>query len=122
MDAPYDAPVQRPRPDPEAMALALAAMRDEESPLERYVRQRWETACAGNRVALDAWREIWPNEARYSLPDQQWEVARRIELLLAETSHLLSTLGPTMLGFLADATAHGDMTAEDVRRHLDDQA
>jgi hypothetical protein len=119
MDAPYDEPVRRPKPERDALALALTDLRDGESPLERYVRQEWETAAAATLVALGAWRKIWPNETRYSLSEDEWETARRIELLLAEANHLLSTLSPTMLGPVADAVAQGDMTADEGRRSLD---
>lgn len=122
MDAPYDEPVQRPRPERRAMALALTDLREGESPLERYVRQRWETAAAASLVALAAWREIWPNETRYSIPADQWSTVRRIEELLAEANHLLGVLSPTILGPVADAVAQGDMTADEVRRSLSDQA
>jgi hypothetical protein len=121
-DAPHDEMVHRPRPERLALALALTAMREAESPLERYVRQQWENTAAAARVALDSWRNIWPNETRYSLPEGEWEVSRRIELLLAEAGHLLSTLSPTMLGPVADAVAQGDMTADEVRSAIDDEA
>jgi hypothetical protein len=120
MDAPYDEPVTRPKPERQALALALIDLRESESPLDRYVRQQWETTAAAALVALDAWRKIWPNETRYSLPKGEWETVRKIERLLADANHLLSVLSPTMLGPAADAVAQGDMSVEDLGRYLDD--
>lgn len=112
MDAPWDQAVQRPRPDTEAVAIAMTHVRADESQIMRYVRQQWEAAVGANHVALDAWRRVWPQETRYCFTDDQYDTCREIEEHLAMATHLLSTLAPSLIGNIADAVMQGNMTAE----------
>jgi hypothetical protein len=61
-DARYDPPRNRFIPDRELVARVHNALLESESQRQAFIRQHWETACAGVRVALDALREIYPTD------------------------------------------------------------
>ena len=56
----YDPPQLPPPPDKEVIARAFNRMTEIETPQHRYVRQQWEVTMASVKVAMDAWRRIYP--------------------------------------------------------------
>lgn len=94
----YDKPQQRPEPDREIMARAHNLMMASETPQQRYVRQQWECAMGASRVALDAWRRIWPVEASDSLSEGGCEKAKTAEGALEVAYVSLDKLSDEMEG------------------------
>jgi hypothetical protein len=116
--APHDPQVQRPIPDQEAVALGMTDLFAGESQLHRYIRQQWEAATGANKVALDAWRRVWPGETRYGLRADDQETAAKIEKHLAMADYLLDTLTSDMVGDVLDDVLQGVSDADDVRQEL----
>jgi hypothetical protein len=105
----YDPVVQRPEPDRDILARAHVYMIRTQTPMQAYLRQQWETAISAIRVALDAWRRVWPIEG------MEFESGDRVLATRALTNiegayNLLDHLSRTMLGDAMDAAQRGEMT------------
>lgn len=110
----YDAPQdKRPEPDREIMARAHNYLIATETPQQRYVRQQWECAMAATKVALDAWRRIWPIEAADSLSENGQVHARAASNELEEAYFSLDSLAEEMEGVRHEAN-RGAITIEDI--------
>ena len=118
MDAPHDPEVQRPVPDREAVALAMTDMRDGENQIRTYIRQQWEAALGANKVALDAWRRVWPGETRFHFPVAMHDTVREIDEHLAQASFLLDSLAPELLGETLDWVLNCEYDLDDVKQAL----
>lgn len=98
-DFDFDAPIQRPEPDREVVARAFNDRLSTEAPIEKYVRQQWETAVAATRVAMDAWRDVWPKEVADLTADEELRaIAQEVAQELEQAFHGLDKLSELMLG------------------------
>lgn len=113
VEAVSDPIVQRPQTDEQILARAHNHLLKNEDPMEAYVRQQWEATIGACRVALDAWRRVWPAEAADSLPETEQRKAKEIENRLSEAVHLLNGLSEEMLGVVHRALV-GDLTHADL--------
>lgn len=109
----WDIPQNRPEPDKELMARAHNLMLATETPQQRYVRQQWECAMAASRVALDAWRRVWPLEAADSLTEDGQDRARDVESALAAAYFRLDSLSEELDG-LRHEVQTGGITSHDL--------
>lgn len=108
---------QQPRPIPDR-SLRVRAQRDMiqgESEIHRYVRQQWETTLAGVKVALDAWRKIWPFEHSEFPPADAVDLGD-IEHTLAGLWRRLDHFSEEMVGQAVDGVEHFAITT---RQELD---
>lgn len=107
----FDPPQGRPEPDRELLARAHNYLISTETPMQRYVRQQWEVAMASSRVALDAWRRIYPIEAADALSEGGRTLASEVDNALSRAYLALDTLADELEGVRHEAQT-GDLTIE----------
>lgn len=112
MEFEYDPIVQRPEPEREVLVRAHAYMRRTETPMEQYLRQQWQAAMSATRVALDAWRSVWPIEVEGNLDDDEQKTAGYIMAALEQSYQRLDSLSRRMLGDVMYSAQLGQMTEE----------
>jgi hypothetical protein len=116
----HDPVTGRPKPDREILVRAHAHMLRTQPPMQAYLRQQWEVTMSALRVALDAWRKVWPIEG------MQFEPADRLLVTRALTNvegayNLLDHLSERMLGVVMDAAQRGELTIEALEEFEHDQ-
>lgn len=117
MEAQPDPIVQRFIPDAELVARAQRALMEDESPRERFVRQRWEHALGAARVAMDELREIWPSCADV-LPGDGGIELRAAHSTAEELVRILDELDEKVLGSAVCGVLNGAFTTHEELDHL----
>jgi hypothetical protein len=107
----HDPVRSRPQPDREILVRAHAHMLRTQTPMQAYLRQQWEAAISAIRVALDAWRTLWPVEGMEFEPDER-ALMIRAAVNIEAAYNLLDSLSGTMLGVVMDAAGRGELTLE----------
>lgn len=89
----------RPIPDSDLARRAHDLQRMGETEMHRHLREEWEAAIGGARVAMDALRTIWPVDADHLPPYCSDAIAQAHKY--AETLYAtLDTIAPSMAGDL----------------------
>jgi hypothetical protein len=107
----HDPVRSRPQPDREILVRAHAHMLRTQTPMQAYLRQQWEAAISAIRVALDAWRTLWPVEGMEFEPDER-ALMIRVAVNIEAAYNLLDHLSGTMLGVVMDSAQRGELTLE----------
>ena len=112
----HDPPLsRRPEPAREIMVRAHRHMLQTETPQECWLRQGWETTISAVRVALDAWRELWPVDGA----QMERDVAAHAAVISTELEnlyHRLDGLSRNMLGDVMQDAQMGHLTTLDLDR------
>jgi hypothetical protein len=116
----YDPVVQRPEPDRDILARAHGYMLRTQTPMQAYLRQQWEAAISAVRVALDAWRKIWPIEGAEFEAEERLLMTRALDNI-EDAYSVLDRLSGKMLGWPMDMAQLGHLSLavlEDFERSL----
>lgn len=103
----------RPIPDQMVVRRAYELLLAGETDMQRYVREEWEAAMGGVRVALDAVRRLWPNESDFLSADARLRL-REACSTLAVTFDEIDSLADEMLGERMMMALHGNLTMEEL--------
>lgn len=106
-----------PEPDREAAVLAHRHMLKMESPQQRYVRQQYEVTIGALKVAMDAWRRIWPEAVAAHCP-QEMEPAHATADYIEKAYNNLDLMGDAFQGETMRLVQCGHLNAEDVRNAI----
>lgn len=115
----YDPPQQTPQPDREVLMIARNRMLADESPKERYVRQQWEVAFSATKVAMDAWRQAYPEFVMDLVPADVTPLPGQIMELLEGLYQSLDALSAALNTEEVCLAEGGSLTREEQERIYD---
>lgn len=113
-----DPPTERPQPDKESLALAHNHMIHNETPIQRYIRQQWDVTFGAMRVAMDAWRRIYPAETSYEFSEYQQRVVEAIARDIEQTIVNLDSLSSSVRGDIMHEAENHFLPPEQIQKDI----